>query len=217
MTPETFIFENTGKKTSSAPGRLEHEERTTSNGNKYPYKRAMPTPSVATLRQLIVLAEKREKLTAELEAIEARLSAALKTNPSAANVAGVSSKPGRKATVKVGRPAKATNGKRGAIKGFILDTLQAAGEAGVAVKDLASSLGVKPGNIHVWFATTGKTIKEIQKVGPGIFRLNGHNGHNGVKPEVATTAEIATSPKAGKRAARTPKAKKATKARAKKK
>ncbi|GAT34484.1 hypothetical protein TSACC_22909 [Terrimicrobium sacchariphilum] len=174
----------------------------------------MPTPSVATLRQLIVLAEKREKLTAELEAIEARLSAALRTNPSAASVAGVSSKPGRKASVKVGRPAKAASGKRGAIKGFILDTLQAAGEAGVAVKDLASSLGVKPGNIHVWFATTGKTIKEIQKVGPGIFRLNGHNG---TKPEVAPTAESAPTPKAGKRATRTPKAKKAAKARAKKK
>ncbi len=175
----------------------------------------MPTPSVATLRQLIVLAEKREKLTAELEAIEARLSAALKTNPSAATA--VSGKPGRKASVKVGRPAKAATGKRGAIKGFILDTLQAAGEAGVAVKDLASSLGVKPGNIHVWFATTGKTIKEIQKVGPGIFRLNGHNGHNGVKPEAAAPAEAAPAPKAGKRAAKTPKAKKAPKARAKKK
>lgn len=175
----------------------------------------MPTPSVATLRQLIVLAEKREKLTAELEAIEARLSAALRTNPSAA--VAVSGKPGRKPSVKAGRPAKAATGKRGAIKGFILDTLQAAGEAGVAVKDLASSLGVKPGNIHVWFATTGKTIKEIQKVGPGIFRLNGHNGHNGVKPEAAAPAEAAPAPKAGKRAAKTPKAKKATKARAKKK
>jgi hypothetical protein len=170
----------------------------------------MPTPSVATLRQLIVLAEKREKLTAELEAIEARLSAALKTNPSAG--VAVSGKPGRKASVKVGRPAKASTGKRGAIKGFILDTLHAAGEAGVAVKDLASSLGVKPGNIHVWFATTGKTIKEIQKVGPGIFRLNGHNGS---KPEAP--AEDAPAPKAAKRSAKTPKAKKAPKARAKKK
>lgn len=172
---------------------------------------AMPTPSVATLRQLIGLAEKREKLTAELEAIEARLSAALKASPSAA----VSIKPGRKASVvKAGRPAKAANGKRGAIKGFILDTLQAAGEAGVAVKDLASSLGVKPGNIHVWFATTGKTIKEIQKVGPGIFRLNGHNGS---KPEASAPVEAAPAPKAAKRSARTPKAKKAPKARAKKK
>lgn len=175
---------------------------------------AMPTPSVATLRQLIVLAEKREKLTAELEAIEARLSAALKASPSAA----VSIKSSRKASVvKVGRPAKAANGKRGAIKGFILDTLQAAGEAGVAVKDLASSLGVKPGNIHVWFATTGKTIKEIQKVGPGIFRLNGHNGHNGSKPEASAPVEAAPAPKAAKRSARTPKAKKAPKTRSKRK
>lgn len=174
----------------------------------------MPTPSVATLRQLIVLAEKREKLTAELEAIEKRLSIALKSNPSAASVASLAGKPGRKASsAKVGRPAK-SSGKRGAIKGFILDTLHAAGEAGVAVKDLASSLGVKPGNIHVWFATTGKTIKEIQKVGPGIFRLNGHNGS---KPEAAAPAEAAPAPKA-KRAAKSPaKARKAPKARAKKK
>lgn len=180
----------------------------------------MPTPSVATLRQLIVLAEKREKLAAELEAIEKRLSSALKTNPSAASAAGISGKGGRKALPKAGRPAKAASGKRGAIKGFILDTLQAAGEAGVAVKDLASSLGVKPGNIHVWFATTGKTIKEIQKVGPGVFRLNGHNGHNGSKPEASAPEEAAPSAKtakAAKRPARTPKAKKAPSARAKKK
>jgi len=149
-----------------------------------------------------------------LEAIEARLSAALKTTPSAASVAAIKGKPGRKASVKLGRPPKASSGKRGAIKGFILDTLQAAGEAGVAVKDLASKLGVKPGNIHVWFATTGKTIKEIQKVGPGIFRLNGHNGS---KPEAAAPAEAAPAPKA-KRAAKSPaKARKAPKARAKKK
>lgn len=70
-----------------------------------------------------------------------------------------------------GRPAKAAGApkpgraKRGALKDSIISLLKEAGKAGLSVKDIAAKTGVKGANIHAWFFTTGKKIKEIQKVG----------------------------------------------------
>lgn len=60
--------------------------------------------------------------------------------------------------------------KRGALKEFILKELQAAGKAGVAVKELSERLGVKNQNIHVWFSSTGKSLG-ARKVGRGRYAL----------------------------------------------
>ena len=73
--------------------------------------------------------------------------------------------------VRRGRPAKtaaapkAHRAKRGAMKDTIITLLKEAGKAGLSVKDIAAKTGVKGANIHAWFFTTGKKIKEIQKVG----------------------------------------------------
>ena len=37
------------------------------------------------------------------------------------------------------------------------------------VKDLANSIGAKLGSVSVWFYTTGKKVKGIQKVGESKF------------------------------------------------
>ena len=89
--------------------------------------------------------------------------------PSGAPGSAVASKPGRKAGVKVTKTGKALRGKRGAVKEAIIKVVQAAGKAGISVKDVASTLGVKYGNVSVWFGSTGKKVKEIKRVGRGTY------------------------------------------------
>ncbi len=62
-------------------------------------------------------------------------------------------------------------GKRGALKEKILTALKAAGDKGVAVKELSAKLGVKNQNVHVWFSSTGKKLGTIQRIGEGRYRL----------------------------------------------
>jgi len=78
--------------------------------------------------------------------------------------------PATKAPKAAKTPAAKKTGKRGAIKEQIVAALQKAGAKGISVKDLSTKLGVKPGNVHVWFATTGKTVG-VEKVAPGVYRL----------------------------------------------
>jgi hypothetical protein len=66
---------------------------------------------------------------------------------------------------KAGRPAAAkmnSRPKSGRLKDQIIRKLKAAGNRGLAVKDLAAKLGRSYGSISVWFHTTAKAMKEIQ-------------------------------------------------------
>lgn len=112
--------------------------------------------SSATLKSLVSLVEKRDRLQAELTQIENQIASAL---------AAGAPLPAKKAAVKGKR------GKRGALKSGILDALKAAGKKGVSIKELSSKLGVKNQNLHVWFHTTGKTIKGLKRTGPGQWVL----------------------------------------------
>lgn len=157
--------------------------------------------NTATLRDLLKLTEKRDALLGELKKIEADISrtasgrtavpaaspaapkAKRKTrrrrkNAAAPKVAAAPTAPKAAKAVKAPeakKAAKATtrksSGKRGALKSRILSALSDAGAKGVTVKDLSKDLGVKSQNIHVWFSSTGKKLKEIQKLGPGAYRL----------------------------------------------
>ena len=53
--------------------------------------------------------------------------------------------------------------KRGQMKETIIELLKAAGKEGLAVKELAEKMSVKPVNVHVWFGSTGKKVAEIKK------------------------------------------------------
>lgn len=75
-----------------------------------------------------------------------------------------------KAPVAAKTPVAAKSGKKGGVKEQIVALLEKAGAKGISVKDIAEKLDVKPGNIHVWFATTGKSVG-VDKVAPGVYRL----------------------------------------------
>ena len=74
-----------------------------------------------------------------------------------------------------GRPKAAANtvkaprAKRGALKDTLIALLKEAGAAGLSVKDLAAKTGVKGANIHAWFFTTGRKIREIKKAGKAVW------------------------------------------------
>ncbi len=109
------------------------------------------------------------KIARLLKAKEALLAKVADIDSELAAFEGGSAKGARR-----GRPAKASTtpkapkagrAKRGAMKDTIVTLLKEAGKTGLSVKDIAAKTGVKGANIHAWFFTTGKKIKEIQKVG----------------------------------------------------
>ncbi len=137
---------------------------------------ALSNLSSAELARLIGLIKEKESLQAKLESIDAELTA-LESGKAAPKKRG--RKPGRPP----GRPpgsvnvAKAAVGRKGRkskrLKEPLLKALSAAGASGVKVKDLATQLKVKPGNIFSWFYTTGKKIKGIKKVGEARYAYAG--------------------------------------------
>ncbi len=151
-----------------------------------------------TLRELIKLTELKSGLEKQLAALNDRLTAFFtgrapapagkkrRGRPPGAKKAAAkakapkAAKPGRKP--KAAKPAKAPKAPkaakapkaksvRGALKGQILEILTAAGPDGASVKDISAKIGVKNQNVHVWFATTGKKLPEISKVGEARYAL----------------------------------------------
>ncbi len=123
------------------------------------------------MAQLIGLVKEKESLQAKLDHVNAALES-LESGKSAPKKRG--RKPGRpsgsKNKVAVAPPKKTKRGKR--LKEPLLKALKAAGSSGITVKDLATKLKVKPGNIFSWFYTTGKKIKGITKVGEAKYAIS---------------------------------------------
>lgn len=120
--------------------------------------------SSASLRALVSLTERREKLLGELSAIEVKISSAL--NGASHGTVKPPCRGGGSGNIR-----SAKRGKRGAVKELILTGLKEAGEAGIAVKHLATRLAIKPQNIHVWLHTTGKKSGLIEAASKGVYRL----------------------------------------------
>ena len=118
----------------------------------------------ADLKRVITLVEQKETLLAQVAKLNAEL-AGFQSGEPVVPAAPAKGKPGRKP----GRPAKAKTGVRGAMKAAIIELLTAAGASGLTVKEIASKLKAKPGNVHVWFSSTGKTVKEIKKIAPATY------------------------------------------------
>lgn len=120
--------------------------------------------NAGALRGLLKLLDKRDALLKKLKAVDAALAKAYSGS-------GGRAVPAPRRTKGKAAPAGGKKGrKRGALKAKIVAALKAAGDKGVAIKDLSKSLGVKNQNIHVWFATTGKKLG-IQRVAAGRYRL----------------------------------------------
>lgn len=126
----------------------------------------------SALNQLSSLVDQKESLVKEIERIESHMASIISGTP----VRGTKAKSGRPAAK--GKPTKTAKktSKRGSRVNLgtkVLSALEAAGDAGVKVADLAEKLRVKGTNLHVWFGTTGKKNKAIKKVGKGHYRLRG--------------------------------------------
>lgn len=120
----------------------------------------------ADLKRLAELLEQKESLQAQLE----KVTAALDQFESGKPVTSVKGRPGGKAAQPAGKTKRAA---RGAVKAAIMDLIQAAGESGVTVKDIAAKLGVSYNRVFTWFYNTGSKIKEIKKAGPGRYARAG--------------------------------------------
>lgn len=143
--------------------------------------------SADSLRALVSLTEKREKLLAELSDVEAKISGAL-NGVSVASSKPVGRRGGLVGNSRLAKPAK-RGGKRGAVKELILAGLKEAGEAGIAVKHLAAKLAIKPQNLHVWLHTTGKKSGLVEAAGKGVYRLKQRTDVLAPKAPKAATIE----------------------------
>jgi hypothetical protein len=156
--------------------------------------------TTANLEKLVALVKKRDQAQEEVVKIEAQIHALIGGSPApSVSVAPVKAarpvRRGRKATapkvapkaaVSVAVPARAAKtpaakapakskktGRRGELKESILAALKAAGSGGLFVKDLAPKLGAKNQNLHVWFSTTGKSVKGLKKNAAGAWTFAG--------------------------------------------
>jgi hypothetical protein len=157
---------------------------------------SLATLTTANLESLIALVKKRDSLKTEIAKVEDQIqsfvgsASSVKAAPAPAKAAPKKArgkakkvkaapavKDAPKASAPAAKPAAAAKpakkGKRGALKESILATLQAAGPKGVSVKDLSAKLGVKNQNLHVWFSTTGKTVKGLKKTATGTWAYAG--------------------------------------------
>lgn len=168
-----------------------------------------------SLLHLLSLTEKKEELLQILEQIDAEILRTLKGGvsvevleiKSAPAPAAPSQKPvvTLKAPTKSAKAKKAKTGKSGGLKEKILALLEAAGDEGLRVKDIAAKLDSKPANISVWFSTTGKKL--ATKVEPGRYAIKGTmksaSNPAAVAP-VAVTTKAAKPAKAKKKSGLTP-------------
>lgn len=148
---------------------------------------SISTFTSASLRSLVKLTDKKDSLLAQISKIESELSSFLIGKPAlvkkgkgrpAKKVSAVKKAPKEKkaakapkANKKVVKSAPSKRGPRGGLGKKIVSALEAAGDEGVKVVDLAKKLKAKAGNLHVWFATTAKKNLAIKKVGKGHYKL----------------------------------------------
>ncbi|MEI6560547.1 MAG: hypothetical protein WCO68_00505 [Verrucomicrobiota bacterium] len=134
-----------------------------------------PNIRIARLKEMIALEEKRASLLSHIEAVNERLSIIQSelygAGSSRNSVAKKLGDAARSAFVKR-KPTGMRKG-RGELRGQILEMLNAAGKAGVSVKELADRIGVKTANIHSWFSINAKKIAELKKIGEARYAING--------------------------------------------
>lgn len=116
------------------------------------------------LRELAKLAEQKAALVKQISEIDNKINAVAKGLPPAKSKAVAATKAARGSAAAKKTETKAKSGRRGQLKEQILALLEKAGTAGMAVKEISKTLGVKNQNIHVWFSTTGKKVEGVTKL-----------------------------------------------------
>ena len=122
----------------------------------------------STLRQLVRLTERKERLLAQVQEIDRQM---IRVQ----NKFGIPSRDGdQRASVTVSRapggPVRRRS-KRGALKEKIVRALRSAGKKGATVGELSKKLRVPSANLYVWFNGTGRSVPGIKKIGIAKYQL----------------------------------------------
>jgi hypothetical protein len=143
------------------------------------------------LKELLRLEEEKRKAAAALAAIDLRIAALQRIilggapAPTVPGVARRGRRPGRPRLAKGAAPAVAqekkpgrkrgkrvkSSAKRGEVSEKILAALKGAGPAGMSIKELEAQTGIKYAHLSVWFSTTGKKNKSVERMTPGRYRF----------------------------------------------
>lgn len=111
-------------------------------------------------------------LVTERDAIVDRLAEISKVLGGGASVGSGFVSSDKKSNAKDAKKVRKGSGRSGVLKDAIVQVLKQAPVGGVSVETIAETLNRKPAAIHVWFYTTGKAIKEIKKIGRGLYTWN---------------------------------------------
>jgi phosphatidylserine/phosphatidylglycerophosphate/cardiolipin synthase-like enzyme len=152
----------------------------------------LSNPRIERLKEMMSLEERRVALQDELDQVTQQMNN-LKDSLFTDGAAKVSAPAAPKAA-----SAKAAASRqltpRGALKDRIVAALQAAGHAGVKVKELAQAIGTKPVNVHSWFHSSMKRYPAIKKIEGGHYRLEGSlEKRGGAKPGRGKSKPAATA------------------------
>ena len=113
----------------------------------------------ADVKDLIKLVEQKEALVAQIARINAQLDAIGGAKPTVVKV-----------TAPFSAPRKTTKRQpRGQLKASIVTLLKGTGSKGRTVNEIAAKAGLGSKAIFAWFYRTGKSIKQIKKVGEARY------------------------------------------------
>jgi hypothetical protein len=123
----------------------------------------------ATLRKMIKLSERKEKLMLQIQEIDRRMMRLQRS------LGQPSRESRRKARVTFSNASSThqyrPRAKRGALKEKIVRMLRDAGPKGATIRELSNKLGTPSANLYVWFNGTGKNVRGIRKIGMARYRL----------------------------------------------
>ena len=121
--------------------------------------------TTADFNKLEKLIEKKERLLGQIKEIDQTLASPTLSKPA------LKAKPEEKSTATKTVP-QAKGGRQNNLTELIVTELKAAGKKGIHIKELAENLGTKRGNINAWIYSTGKKVRELNKLGKGMFGWN---------------------------------------------
>jgi hypothetical protein len=130
-----------------------------------------------TLTALLSLTKKKETLLAKVAEVEKEI-AGLASGEVLAATRILRAKSIKKRRG-VAKGPKKPRSPKGFMQEQIIKFLQAAGEVGAGVKELAQKVDKPVAQVHVWFSTTGKKLGQFQKLESGNWRILSGTNHQG--------------------------------------
>ena len=125
-----------------------------------------------TLTTLLSLTKKKETLQSKITEIEKHIASL--ASGDAATIKNIL----RQATGRGGRRSKKRAGgrrgpktPRGVMQQQVTELLQAAGDLGMKISEIADKIGKPKANVNVWFSTTGKKLNLFQRLEAGRVKL----------------------------------------------